>query len=70
MIKTYSGSEMVNIGTGADITIAEFDRVVAAIVGYTGIISFDASRAGRHATQVARRQPAGQARLARLYFAR
>jgi GDP-L-fucose synthase len=35
---------MVNIGTGEDITIAEFARVVAGAVGYTGTISFDRSR--------------------------
>ena len=43
-MKTYSESELVNIGTGEDITIAEFARVVAATVGYTGEISFDTSR--------------------------
>src|SRR3982074_1020317 len=44
LMKTYSSSELVNIGTGKDITIAEFARVVAATVGYTGEISFDARR--------------------------
>src|SRR3954463_10121119 len=44
LMKTYSSSELVNIGTGEDITIAEFARVVAAVVGYTGTISFDPSR--------------------------
>jgi GDP-L-fucose synthase len=44
LMKTYSDQEMVNIGTGEDITIAEFARVVAATVGYTGGISFDTSR--------------------------
>ena len=44
LMKTYSGDELVNIGTGEDITIAEFARVVAATIGYTGAISFDASR--------------------------
>jgi len=43
-MKTYSGDELVNIGSGEDITIAEFARVVAAIVGYAGGISLDASR--------------------------
>ena len=36
-----SSSEPVNVGAGEDITIAEFARVVAATVGYTGEISFD-----------------------------
>jgi GDP-L-fucose synthase len=44
LMKTYSDDELVNIGTGEDITIAEFARVVAATVGYTGEISFDTSR--------------------------
>jgi GDP-L-fucose synthase len=44
LMKTYSNQELVNIGTGEDITIAEFARVVAATVGYTGTISFDASK--------------------------
>jgi GDP-L-fucose synthase len=44
LMKTYSDSELVNIGTGEDITIAEFARVVAATVGFTGGISFDTSR--------------------------
>src|ERR1700723_1862596 len=44
LMKNYSGDELVNIGTGEDITIAEFARVVAAVVGYTGDVSFDTSR--------------------------
>jgi GDP-L-fucose synthase len=44
LMKTYSDKELVNIGTGRDITIAEFARVVAATVGYSGDISFDPSR--------------------------
>jgi GDP-L-fucose synthase len=44
LMKTYSSADMVNIGTGEDIAIAEFARLVAAAVGYTGTISFDTSR--------------------------
>ena len=44
LMKIYSSHELVNIGTGEDITIAEFARVVAAAVGYIGDISFDSSR--------------------------
>jgi GDP-L-fucose synthase len=44
LMKTYSSDELVNIGIGEDITIAEFARVVAATVGYTGDISFDTSK--------------------------
>jgi len=44
LMKTYSSGELVNIGSGKDITIAEFARVVALTVGYTGEINFDLSR--------------------------
>jgi GDP-L-fucose synthase len=44
LMKTYSEMELVNIGTGEDITIAEFAHLVAATVGYSGKISYDASR--------------------------
>ena len=44
LMKSYSSSEMVNIGTGEDIAIADFARVVAATVGYKGTISYDTSR--------------------------
>src|SRR3954469_4795042 len=41
LMKTYSSDQLLNIGTGEDITIAEFARLVAGAVGYTGEISFD-----------------------------
>jgi GDP-L-fucose synthase len=44
LMRTYSSDQLVNIGTGEDITIAEFARVVAATTGYAGKISFDPSR--------------------------
>jgi GDP-L-fucose synthase len=44
LMKTYSEPDLVNIGSGEDISIAEFARVVAATIGYKGEISFDASR--------------------------
>jgi GDP-L-fucose synthase len=44
LMKNYSSNQLVNIGTGEDITIAEFAGVVAATVGYFGEISFDPSR--------------------------
>ena len=43
-MKTYSESDLVNIGTGEDITIAEFARLVAVTVGYAGKIVFDPSK--------------------------
>ena len=44
LMKNYSSDLLVNIGPGEDITIAEFARVVAAVVGYAGEIRFDPSR--------------------------
>ncbi|GLR91084.1 GDP-L-fucose synthase [Bradyrhizobium iriomotense] len=44
LMKTYSSAELINIGTGKDIAIAEFARVVADMVGYRGEITFDTSR--------------------------
>jgi GDP-L-fucose synthase len=44
LMKNYSSEELVNIGTGEDITIAEFARLVARAVGYSGTIGFDTSR--------------------------
>jgi GDP-L-fucose synthase len=41
LMKSYSSEELVNIGTGEDISIAEFVRVVAKTVGYSGTLSFD-----------------------------
>ncbi len=44
LMKTYSGKGIVNIGTGEDIAIAEFARVVAKVVGYEGRIAYDTSK--------------------------
>jgi GDP-L-fucose synthase len=44
LMKVHSSSDMVNIGTGEDISIAEFAQVVARTIGYTGTISYDSSR--------------------------
>jgi GDP-L-fucose synthase len=43
VLKHYSG-DFLNVGTGRDLTIAEFARLVADVVGYSGAITFDASR--------------------------
>jgi len=44
LMKNYSEEELVNIGTGEDITIADFARVVADAAGYQGKLVFDTSR--------------------------
>ncbi len=43
-LKNYSGDRFLNVGTGCDVTIAEFARLVADVVGYGGEIVFDTSR--------------------------
>jgi GDP-L-fucose synthase len=43
-LKHYSGDRFLNVGTGRDVTIADFARVVADVVGYEGEIVFDTSR--------------------------
>src|SRR5215471_13770493 len=40
----YSDVGFVNIGTGTDVTIAEFARLVAEVVGFRGDLLFDTSR--------------------------
>jgi GDP-L-fucose synthase len=43
-LKYYSGDRFLNVGTGRDMTIAEFARLVADVVGYDGEIVFDTTR--------------------------
>lgn len=44
LMKNYSEGGLINVGTGEDISIADFARVVARTVGYTGEIAFDTSK--------------------------
>jgi GDP-L-fucose synthase len=44
VLKHYSGSEFLNVGTGQDMTIADFAQLVADVVGYRGRFVFDTSR--------------------------
>jgi len=43
-LKNYSDDQFLNVGTGRDVTIADFARLVADVVGFTGDIVFDPSR--------------------------
>ncbi len=38
------GGELINIGTGEDVSISEFAKIMAKIVGYEGEIVFDTSK--------------------------
>jgi GDP-L-fucose synthase len=44
LMRTYSGGQALNVGTGSDVSIGEFARLIADIVGYRGNIVFDTSR--------------------------
>jgi GDP-L-fucose synthase len=43
-LRNYSDDRFLNVGTGRDVTIADFARLVADVVGYRGEIVFDTSR--------------------------
>jgi GDP-L-fucose synthase len=44
LMKRYTGDAHVNVGTGSDISIAEFAERVRATVGFEGRIAFDTNR--------------------------
>jgi GDP-L-fucose synthase len=44
VLKNYSALQFINIGVGEDVTIAEFARTVAEVVGFRGNITFDGSK--------------------------
>jgi GDP-L-fucose synthase len=44
VMKYYSGENILNIGTGKEISIKDFAKLVADVVGYHGEIMFDTSR--------------------------
>ena len=69
LMKNYSEQELVNIGTGEDITIAEFARVVAADRRLHRRHQLRHLEAGRHTAQAAGRQPPRQTGLARAHLA-
>jgi len=44
VLKSYSDAGFLNIGTGTDVTIAEFARLIAEVVGFKGKLTFDKTR--------------------------
>jgi GDP-L-fucose synthase len=44
VLKNYSDMGFLNIGTGEDVTIGDFARLVADVVGFKGELAFDRSR--------------------------
>tara|TARA_Y100000004_G_scaffold153207_1_gene176735 strand:- start:728 stop:988 length:261 start_codon:yes stop_codon:yes gene_type:complete len=43
-MENYSDPEIINIGTGYDISIKELTEVIAEVVGYTGDIKWDTTK--------------------------
>ncbi len=44
LMKNYDSPELINVGTGADITIRDFAETMKQVVGYEGNLKFDQSR--------------------------
>lgn len=44
LMAEYNGNDVINIGTGEDITIRELAELIKRIVGYNGEIKFDTSK--------------------------
>jgi GDP-L-fucose synthase len=44
LMKTYESGEIVNIGTGVDLSIRELAEAIMAVVGYEGELLFDPSK--------------------------
>lgn len=44
LMRTYEGSEIVNVGVGEDVAIGELARLVGEVVGFEGRIVFDTTK--------------------------
>ncbi len=44
LMNKYNGSEIINIGTGIDLTICELAEMIVKIVGFKGALKFDRSK--------------------------
>jgi len=44
LMKNYDSPEIVNVGVGKDISIAELAGLIAGVVGYSGRIEFDRAK--------------------------
>jgi GDP-L-fucose synthase len=44
LMKEYDGADIVNVGTGQDVTIRELAEVIADTVGYRGELRYDSSK--------------------------
>jgi GDP-L-fucose synthase len=55
LMKSYSGEEIVNVGSGEDLSIADLARLIGEVVGYRGEIVFDTSASSHSAGSPASR---------------
>lgn len=44
LLKNYSGSDQVNVGSGVDLSIDELARLIMKIVGFGGTLEYDTSK--------------------------
>lgn len=44
LLKSYSGDEHINVGSGTDLSIADLAQTICDVVGYDGTLVFDTSR--------------------------
>ena len=44
LIQTYSDADIVNVGSGEEVTIRQLAETVNRVVGYDGTLTFDASK--------------------------
>jgi len=44
LMENYSGTELINIGTGVDVTIRELAEIIIGVIGFEGRIEFDTSK--------------------------
>ncbi len=70
LMERYDSPEIINVGWGEDVTIAELARLIADIVGFRGTLALRPQQARRHAAQAARCRQDSRARLAGEHAAR
>jgi GDP-L-fucose synthase len=44
LMRQYSSEDIVNVGSGDEISIADLARTIAEVVGYHGMLAFDPAR--------------------------
>jgi GDP-L-fucose synthase len=43
-MENFSGAEPINVGAGSSVSIKELAELIKAVVGYDGLLQFDASQ--------------------------